>query len=148
MFMLRVTIMSLIFLCSKQDILTPGFTMDAEHVGKTYKNNPNVQPGPEHNKSNDENPSCRDGESGDTGTDSSLAPKSSGTSADDIPATQPSDSLYVSIFMFSFLFGEGFFIWLCLHVHDCPLNLHIHGMYFEAKIRKMLSFKMFSFGKI
>ena len=55
MFMLRVTIMSLVFLCSKQDILTPGFTMDAEHVDKTYKNNLNVQPGPEANKSNDEN---------------------------------------------------------------------------------------------
>ena len=56
MFMLRVTIMSFIFLCSKQsfiflcskqDILTPQFTMDTEHVDQTYKNNPNVQPGPD-----------------------------------------------------------------------------------------------------
>ena len=104
MFMLRVTIMSLIFLCSKQDILTPGFTMDAEHVEKTYKNNPNVQPGPEPNQSNDEKPSWRYGESWDTGTDSTPGPKSSCTSADDIPATQPSDSLYVSIFMLSVFF--------------------------------------------
>ena len=55
--MLRVTIMSFIVLCSKQGILTPGFTIDAEHVDKTYKNNPDVQPGPEPNKSNDEKPS-------------------------------------------------------------------------------------------
>ena len=44
--------------------------MDAEHVDKTHKNNPNAQPGPELNKSNDENPSWGDGESEDTGTDS------------------------------------------------------------------------------
>ena len=74
MFMLRVTIMSLIFLCSKQGILTPGFTMDAEHVDKTYNNNPDVQPGPEPNKSDNEKPSWRDGESGDPGTGSTLLP--------------------------------------------------------------------------
>ena len=100
-FMLRVTIMSLIFLSSKEDILTPQFTIDAVHVDKSYKNNPDVQPDPEPNKLNDEKPSWRDGESGDTGTDSTPAPKSSGASADDIPTTQPSDSLYVSIFMLS-----------------------------------------------
>ena len=150
MFMLRVTIMPLIFLYSKQDILIPGFTIDAEHVDKTYKNNPNVQPGPESNKSNDEKPSWRDGESRDPGTDTTSAPKSSATSADDIPATQPSDSLYVSTLMLSvfFLICEGYFIWLHLHAHDWPLNLHIHGMYFNAKTRKMLSSKIFSFGKI
>ena len=48
--------------------------MDAEHVDKTYKNNPDVQPGPEPNKSNNEKPSQGDGESGDTGRDSTPAP--------------------------------------------------------------------------
>ena len=67
-------------------------------------NNPDVQPGPEPYKLNDEKPSWRDGESRDPGTDSTPTPKSSGTSADDIPATQPSDSLYVSIFMLSVFF--------------------------------------------
>ena len=55
MCVLRVNIMSFIFLCSKQDILTPGFTMDTEQVDKTYKNNHDVQQEPERNKSNVKN---------------------------------------------------------------------------------------------
>ena len=126
MFMLRVTIMSLIFLCSKQDILTPGFTMDAEHVDKSYKNNPDVQPGPGPNKSNDEKPSWRDGESGNPGTDSTPGPKSSSTSADDIPATQFSDSLYVSIFMLSVISYSYIYMYMidpstCTFMEKCYL---------------------------
>ena len=110
--------------------------MDAEHEDKTYKNNPDVQPGPEPNKSYNEKPS---GEMVKVEILAQTAPLLPNLLAPVQMTSQPLSlqihCMYLYLCSVFFLFCEGYFIWLHLHAHDWPLNLDIHGMHFNGKIR-------------